>query len=198
MEARDKLLLGDPRKDLDLLDSELLNTAIHESGHAVVAIMASQDPVEKVTIEPRSRALGLMLQVPERDAISLKESQARARLLVLLGGRAAEEAFYGDVTTGASNDMERAHILALQMVSQWGFGRVLGKSGVPDLGRLSPGLRESVEREAVELVNSAYTEALGIVRAKSDLVERMAKALIQRETIDRDEVLALCGQSRDQ
>lgn len=190
--ARDKLLLGDPRRDLDMLDSELRNTAIHESGHAVVAITVSDDPVEKVTIEPRSRALGLMLQVPERDALSLKESQARARLLVLLGGRAAEEVFYGDVTTGASNDMERAHTLALQMVSQWGFGHVLGKSGVPDLARLSPGLRESVEREAVELVNSAYDEALGIVRTKKGLVERVAATLIERETIGRDEVQALC------
>ncbi|MHB1702248.1 MAG: ATP-dependent metallopeptidase FtsH/Yme1/Tma family protein [Acidobacteriaceae bacterium] len=189
--ARDKILLGDPRKDLDMTDDERRNTAIHESGHAVVALVASKDPVEKVTIEPRSRALGLMLQVPERDAVSLKESEARARLLVFLGGRAAEEVFNGDVTTGASNDMERAFEMALRMVSQWGYGEALGKNGVNDLNKLSPGLREAVEREARDLVNTSYDGAIAIVQAHREAILAMADMLMECETIDRKSVLEL-------
>jgi cell division protease FtsH len=189
--ARDKILLGDPRKDLDLIESERRTTAIHESGHAVVALAVSKDPVERVTIEPRSRALGLMLQLPERAAVSFTESEARARLLVLLGGRAAEAVFNGDVTTGASNDMERAHDLALRMVSQWGYGSVLGQNGVSDLNKLSPGLRESVEREAVDLVNSAYKDALALVQSRRDAVERLVERLLVEETIGRETVLEL-------
>ncbi len=191
--ARDKILLGDPRKDLDLIDSERRTTAIHESGHAMVALAVSKDPVEKVTIEPRSRSLGLMLQLPERSAVSFTESEAHARLKVLLGGRAAEEVFHGDVTTGASNDMERAHALALRMVSQWGFGKALGKSGVPDLGKLSPGLREAVEREAVEMVNAAYGETLMLVEQRRSAIERMADRLMVEETIGRETVLELAA-----
>lgn len=191
--ARDKILLGDPRKDLDLIDSERRTTAVHESGHAVVALATSKDPVEKVTIEPRSRALGLMLQLPERESVSFSESEAKARLLVFLGGRAAEEVFFGNVTTGASNDMERAHDLALRMVSQWGFGKALGKSGVPDLNRLSPGLREAVEREAVDLVNTSYDAALAVVREHKAVIARMADDLLEKETIDRQAVESIWG-----
>lgn len=191
--ARDKLLLGDPRKDLDLIESERRTTAIHESGHAVVALAVSKDPVEKVTIEPRSRALGLMLQLPERAAVSFTESEVRARLLVLLGGRAAEQVFFGDVTTGASNDMERAHDLALRMVSQWGFGRVLGKNGVSDLNKLSPGLREAVEREAVDVVNRAYEDALALVNARRVVIECMADRLMVEETLGREAVLEIAA-----
>ena len=189
--ARDKILLGDPRQDLELIESERRTTALHESGHAVVALTVSKDPVEKVTIEPRSRALGLMLQLPERAAVSFTESEARARLLVLLGGRATEDVFNGDVTTGAASDMERAHELALRMVSQWGFGKVLGTNGVSDLGKLSPGLRESVEREAVDLVNTAYGEAVAIVAARRDVIERMAEKLLVEETLDREAVRSI-------
>ncbi len=192
--ARDKLLMGDPRQDLDLLESERRTTAIHESGHAVVALTVSGDPVEKVTIEPRSQALGLMLQVPERDAVSLKESEIRARLQVLLGGRAAEEVFFGDVTTGASNDMERAYQIALSMVAQWGMGESLGRSGVADLNQVSGGTRERIEREAVVIVNRAYDHAREIVLASKDAISRMADKLMEQVTLDKQEVLQLMEQ----
>ena len=189
MAARDKILLGDPRKDLEMTEAELANTAIHEAGHAVVAHLVSKDPVEKVTIEPRSRALGLMLQVPERDAVSLSESEVHAKLKVLMAGRAAEEVFHGDVTTGASNDMERAFSMALRMVSQWGYGNALGRNGVADLSQLSQGLRESVEIEARDVVNAAYDAALLLVRRHRDAIEAVAKSLREQETIDRKEFL---------
>ncbi len=192
--ARDKLLMGDPRQDLDLLESERRTTAIHESGHAVVALTVSGDPVEKVTIEPRSQALGLVLQVPERDAVSLKESEIRARLQVLLGGRAAEEVFFGDVTTGASNDMERAYQIALSMVAQWGMGESLGRSGVADLNQVSGGTRERIEREAVVIVNRAYDHAREIVLASKDAISRMADKLMEQVTLDKQEVLQLMEQ----
>lgn len=187
--ARDKILLGDPRKDLDMTEAELRNTAIHEAGHAVVAHLVSKDPVEKVTIEPRSRALGLMLQVPERDAVSVAESEVHAKLKVLMAGRAAEEVFHGDVTTGASNDMERAFALALRMVSQWGYGQALGRNGVANLAELSPGLREAVEREARDVVNAAYGSALLLVRAHRDAILAVTESLREKETIDRSEFL---------
>jgi cell division protease FtsH len=144
-----------------------------------------------VTIEPRSRALGLMLQVPERDAVSIAESEVHARLRVLMAGRAAEEVFRGDVTTGASNDMERAFDMALRMVSQWGYGNALGKNGVSDLNRLSPGLREAVELEARDVVNAAYADALSIIQHNRDAVQAVADALMKQETIDRSVFLAI-------
>ena len=193
--ARDKILLGDPRKDLDMTDAELHNTAIHEAGHAVVAHLVSKDPVEKVTIEPRSRALGLMLQVPERDAVSVAESEVHAKLLVLMAGRAAEDIFFGDVTTGASNDMERAFALALRMVSQWGYGAALGKNGVPDISHLSPGLRETVEIEARDVVNAAYDQALLLVRDHRDAIEAVTHILHEQETIGRAEFLRAIEQA---
>lgn len=189
MAARDKILLGDPRKDLDMTSEELRNTAIHEAGHAVVAHLVSKDPVEKVTIEPRSRALGLMLQVPERDAVSVAESEVHAKLKVLMAGRAAEEVFHGDVTTGASNDMERAFSMALRMVSQWGYGAALGKNGVANINQLSPGLRESVELEARDVVNLAYDEALRLVMSHRDAVSAVADDLLDKETLDRTDFL---------
>lgn len=189
LSARDKILLGDPRKDLDMTEAELRNTAIHEAGHAVVAHLVSKDPVEKVTIEPRSRALGLMLQVPERDAVSLAESEAHAKIKVLMAGRAAEEVFHGDVTTGASNDMERAFSMALRMVSQWGYGTAMGKNGVANIQQLSPGLREAVEMEARDVVNAAYESALTLVRTHKDAVLAVSASLMQQETIDRAEFL---------
>ncbi len=192
--ARDKLLMGDPRQDLDMLESERHTTAIHESGHAVVALKVSKDPVEKVTIEPRSQALGLVLQVPERDSVSLKESEIRARLQVLLGGRAAEEIFNGDVTTGATNDMERAYQMALAMVAQWGMGESMGVSGVADLNQVSGGTRERIEREAVSVVNEAYARAKEIVESSRDTIERMANALMAKVTLDKHEVLQLMEQ----
>lgn len=191
MAARDKILLGDPRKDLDMTEAEIHNTALHEAGHAVIAHFASKDPVEKVTIEPRARALGLMLQIPQRDAVSISESEIKAKLVVLMAGRAAEEVFNGDVSTGASSDMERAFSLAIQMVSQWGYGKTMGKSAVTDLNQLSPGLRQAVETEAKDIVDQQYRRALDLVMAHRSTVEAVAAALQEQETLDRKSFLSL-------
>ena len=186
--AREKIMLGDPRKDVVMSEEERRNTAYHEAGHAVVALASSRDPVEKVTIQPRSRALGLMLQVPERESYSLKTSEAHAKLMVFMGGRAAEELFMGDVTSGASSDMAKAYEFALNMVSRWGMGKVLGKNGVVSVDSLSQGLREAVEKEARDLVNAAYDKARNVVREHRDVMEHLTAALLERETIDRDEI----------
>jgi cell division protease FtsH len=189
--AREKLLLGDPRKDVHMSEAERRNTAYHEAGHAIVAKAASEDPVEKVTIEPRAQALGVTLQVPERDALSLTTSQAHARLLVLMGGRAAEEIFMHDITSGASSDMARAFDWARSMVSKWGMGKVLGTTGVASLDQLSPGLREAVEREALDLVNASYARALSILLEHHDVTETLTQELLRAESVDRVYVDAL-------
>lgn len=197
LKARDKILLGDPRSDLNLLESEIKTTAYHEAGHAIIALKKTKDPVEKVTIVPHSWALGLMLQIPERESVSYTKEDLMAKMEVLMAGRAAEDIFVGKITTGASNDMERAAELAMSMISRWGFGNTLGLTSIPDLRVLSDITRASLEKEARDLVEQAYSSAKLTLMEHTQLMNKMVEQLLEKETINRDEIYTLWNEYKD-
>lgn len=197
LKARDKILLGDPRSDLNLLESEIKTTAYHEAGHAIIALKKTKDPVEKVTIVPHSWALGLMLQIPERESVSYTKEDLMAKMEVLMAGRAAEDIFVGKITTGASNDMERAAELAMSMISRWGFGNTLGLTSIPDLRVLSDITRASLEKEARDLVEQAYSSAKLTLMEYTHLMNKLVEELLEKETINRDEIYALWSEYKD-
>lgn len=197
LKARDKILLGDPRSDLNLLESEIKTTAYHEAGHAIIALKKTKDPVEKVTIVPHSWALGLMLQIPERESVSYTKEDLMAKMEVLMAGRAAEDIFVGKITTGASNDMERAAESAMSMISRWGFGNTLGLTSIPDLRVLSDITRASLEKEARDLVEQAYSSAKLTLMEHTHLMNKLVEELLEKETINRDEIYALWSEYKD-
>ena len=191
MAARDKMLMGDPDHNMAMTEEERRTTALHESGHAVLAYLFAKDPVERITIIPRNRALGAVLQVPERDWVSLHASTLLGKLMVLMAGRACEEHFLGDVTTGASSDMAKAYELALSMMLRWGFGASLGTVSVDSPERLSPGTREAVERESFELVRQVYRMTLTLVGQHQDFIAKLAEHLLEVEDMQRDDFEAM-------
>ncbi|HET8648598.1 MAG TPA: ATP-dependent zinc metalloprotease FtsH [Gemmatimonadales bacterium] len=203
-EAKDKVMLGVERKSLVLTEDERRLTAYHEAGHAVVAIKTpGSDPVHKVTIVPRGRALGLTASLPEVDRHNYTKEWLVGNLAMFFGGRVAEELVFGPekVTTGAGNDIERATALARRMVTQFGMSDVIGAMAVGDreqeifLGREFAQKREISERtaqmvddEVKRLIDEAYTEARRILTEDRALLDRIAAALLDRETIDRDDL----------
>jgi len=184
-------------------EEERRNTAYHESGHTVVAKVLKDhaDPVHKVTVIPRGRALGVTMQLPEEDRYSYNRTYLLTRIAVLMGGRIAEEIFMDQMTTGASNDFEVATDLAQKMVSKWGMSdkmgpRVYGDSeGEVFLGRdmmshknLSPAVQESVDAEVTRIIDEEYARARKIIEDESDKIEVMAQALLEWETLDADQI----------
>ena len=206
--AKDKVLMGVERRSIVMPEEERKNTAYHESGHTVVAKVLSDltDPVHKVTIIPRGRALGVTMQLPEDDRYSHNRDYLLARIAVLMGGRIAEEVFMNQMTTGASNDFEQATELSQNMVSRWGMSDVLGTRVYGEnqsevfLGRemsahrnVSPDTAEKVEKEVSRIIEQQYHRARQIIEENRDKVEIMAKALLEWETLDAaqvDEVMA--------
>ncbi len=200
--AKDKVIMGAERRSVVMPEEERLNTAYHESGHAVVAkSLDNADPVHKVTIIPRGRALGVTMQLPEEDRYSHNREYLLTQIAILMGGRIAEELFMGQMTTGASNDFERATDLAQKMVSRWGMSDALGPRVYGDnehevfMGRdmathknLSPSTAEKVDAEITRIVNEQYARAKNILEEKRDIVERMTKALMEWETINADQI----------
>ena len=200
--AKDKIIMGAERRSMVMPEEERRNTAYHESGHAIVAkLLPKTDPVHKVTIIPRGRALGVTMQLPEHD----RYSQDRERLLntisVLFGGRIAEELFMNQMTTGASNDFERATEIARRMVTQWGMSDLLGpmvygeNEGEVFLGRsitthknVSEATMQKVDDEIRRIVDEQYALARRLLEENRDKVEAMAKALIEFETLDADQL----------
>jgi len=210
-EAKDKVMLGAERKSLVLSDSERRLTAYHEAGHAVVALKTpGLDPLHKVTIVPRGRALGVTASLPEEDRHSYSKDYLLARLAMLFGGRAAEQLVFGPdkVTTGAGNDIERATQLARRMVTSYGMSDLVGPLAVGDseqevfLGRelvqrreISEKTAELVDAEVKRLVDEAYQRAVNTLQEHRDLLERIAEALLERETLDREDIdLLAAGQ----
>ena len=203
-EAKDKVMLGAERKSLVLSDSERRLTAYHEAGHAVVALKTpGLDPLHKVTIVPRGRALGVTASLPEEDRHSYSKDYLLARLAMLFGGRAAEQLVFGPdkVTTGAGNDIERATQLARRMVTCYGMSDLVGPLAVGDseqevfLGRelvqrreISEKTAELVDAEIKRLVDEAYQRALRTLEENRDLLESIAEALLERETLDREDI----------
>ncbi|KPK20698.1 MAG: cell division protein FtsH [Betaproteobacteria bacterium SG8_41] len=200
--AKDKLIMGAERRSIVMPEHERKNTAYHESGHTVVARMLSKtDPVHKVTIIPRGRALGVTMQLPEQDRYSMDRETILQNIAVLFGGRIAEEIFMGQMTTGASNDFERATDLARNMVTRWGMSDELGpmvygeNDGEVFLGRsvtvhknVSDTTMQKVDAEIRRIVDQQYQLARQLITDKRDKVEAMAMALLEWETLDAEQI----------
>jgi cell division protease FtsH len=200
--AKDKIIMGAERRSMVMPEEERRNTAYHESGHAIVARMLPKtDPVHKVTIIPRGRALGVTMQLPTEDRYSQDRDRLLNMISVLFGGRIAEELFMNQMTTGASNDFERATEIARRMVTQWGMSDELGtmvygeNEGEIFLGRsiqthknVSEATMQKVDAEIRRIVDQQYQVARKILEDNRDKVEAMAKALLELETIDADQI----------
>ena len=202
--AKDKVMMGPERKSMIMTEDEKRNTAYHEGGHALVAAMLPDaDPIHKVTIIPRGRALGVTMQLPQEDKYSHTKEYLDATITVMMGGRIAEEKFLGHMTTGAGNDIERATDLARKMVCEWGmselgpltFGRpeqeiFLGR----DFGRTQDYSQETanqIDAEVKRIVTSAYDRAKKLIEDNQKAMHRIARTLLEKEVLDGDEVLQI-------
>jgi len=201
--AKDKILMGAERRSMVMPEDERKNTAYHESGHTVVAKVLAPltDPVHKVTIIPRGRALGVTMQLPEEDRYSHNRKYLLSTIAVLMGGRIAEEVFMDQMTTGASNDFERATDIARKMVTRWGMSDKLGPRVYGDnesevfLGRdvtthknLSDSTAQMVDEEIQRIIDEQYNRARKIIEDNSEKIEIMAKALLEWETLQADQI----------
>ncbi|HVJ08204.1 MAG TPA: ATP-dependent zinc metalloprotease FtsH [Acidisarcina sp.] len=199
--AKDKVLMGAERKSMLLTDEEKRVTAYHEAGHALVATLRDHaDPLHKVTIIPRGMALGVTMQLPEDDKHTVTKDYLETQLAILMGGRIAEEIFLKQMTTGAGNDIERATELARKMVCEYGMSRLgpltFGKKEEQIfLGReiaqhrdFSEETARQIDAEVKSLVDEAYRAAYGILDSRQDVMHRMAAALLERETLDANEI----------
>lgn len=200
--AKDKIMMGAERKSMVMTEDEKRNTAYHESGHALVAkLMPKSDPVHKVTIIPRGRALGVTMQLPEEDHYAYDKQYLLTRIAILFGGRIAEEVFMHQMTTGASNDFERATQMARDMVTRYGMSDSMGvmvyaeNEGDPFLGRsltrtshISEETMRAVDNEIRRMLEEQYTTARKLIEDNADKVEAMAQALLKWETIDADQI----------
>jgi len=199
-DAKDKIYMGPERKSAVMREEERRNTAYHESGHAVVAkVLPKADPVHKVTIMPRGMALGVTWQLPEFDRVNLYKDRMMEELAILFGGRAAEEVFLHSMSTGASNDFERATKMARDMVTRYGMSDSLGTMVYVDtesesmFGRTSSKTvseltQQKVDSEIRALVDSQYALARSILEQNRDKVEAMVAALLEWETIDAEQI----------
>ncbi|HUP51292.1 MAG TPA: ATP-dependent zinc metalloprotease FtsH [Longimicrobiales bacterium] len=205
--AKDKVMLGTERKSLVLTENERRLTAYHEAGHVVLGLkIPGLDPVHKVTIVPRGRALGITASLPEEDRHSYTKEWLEGQLAMLFGGRVAEEMIFGpnDITTGAGNDIERATTMARRMVTSFGMSEVIGLVAVADneqevfLGReivqrraVSEHTQRIVDEEVKRILDEAHAKAQEVIGQNRDLLESIAQALLERETLDRDQIEAL-------
>jgi len=197
-DAKDKIMMGPERKSAVMREEERRNTAYHESGHAVVAkLLPKADPVHKVTIMPRGWALGLTWQLPEHDRINMYKDKMLEDISILFGGRIAEEIFMHQMSTGASNDFERATKLARAMVSRYGMSESLGTMVYEDTdqeqmyGRGKPvaeATQQKVDAEIRRILDQQYALSRRLLEENSDKVEAMTKWLLEWETIDADQV----------
>jgi cell division protease FtsH len=201
-EAKDKVLMGTERRSMIISDSEKKTTAYHEAGHTLVAKMIpGADPIHKVTIIPRGRALGLTQQLPIDEKHTYPKGYLSDRLAILLGGRVAEELVFDTLTTGAGNDIERGTEMARKMVCEWGMSEEMGpltfgkKEEQIFLGReisqhrdYSESTAIKIDNEVKKLVMDAYAVATGIVSENLDALHRLASALLEHEVLDGVEI----------
>jgi len=205
--ARDKVLMGAERKSLVISDEEKKNTAYHESGHALIArLLPGSDPIHKVTIIPRGRALGLTQQLPVDEKHTYPKKFLLTNITILLGGRAAEELILDDFTTGAGNDIERATSLARKMVCEWGMSSVMGppsyggKEEQIFLGRefathkdYSEETAKRIDGEISTIVNGCYDHAKKILLENMETLNRLANELLEKEVLNTAELDAIIG-----
>jgi cell division protease FtsH len=203
-DAKDKVMMGAERRTLVMSDDEKRLTAYHEAGHAILAFnVKATDPVHKATIIPRGRALGMVMQLPERDKLSMSYEQMTSRLAIMMGGRVAEEQIFGPekVTSGAASDIEQATRLARMMVTRWGFSSELGTVAYGEnqdevfLGmsvsrqqNISEATAQKIDAEVRRLVEEGYSEATAILSDKRDDLETLAQGLLEYETLSGDEI----------
>ena len=209
--AKDKVLMGVERKSMVISDEEKRNTAYHESGHALVAkLLPGTDPIHKVTIIPRGRALGLTQQLPEDEKHTYPKRYLLNNIAILLGGRAAEELILKDFTTGAGNDIERATNLARKMVCEWGMSETMGplaygkKEEQIFLGRefathkdYSEDTAKRIDQEVTKLVSSSYERAKQLLIDHMDLLNKIASELLEKEVLNTAELDAIVGVSSE-
>jgi cell division protease FtsH len=201
-EAKDKIFMGAERKSMVITVEDKRKTAYHESVHAIIgSALPGCDPVHKVTVIPRGRALGVTWAMPETDRYSLYRDQMLSQICMLFGGRVAEELFVGDVSTGASNDFERATHIAREMVTRYGMSEALGpmvygeNDGEVFVGRsitthknLSDATMQKVDQEIRLIIDEQYARARQILNDNREKVEIMTNALLEWETIDSDQI----------
>jgi len=204
-EAVERVIAGPERRSRLITEEERQIVAYHEAGHAVVMqMLPNSDPVHKITIVSRGMALGYTMPLPDEDHLLYSRDKFRDELAGLLGGRVAEEEVFGDITTGASNDLERVTKLARAMVTQYGMSDVLGpqtfgeKEELIFLGReigeqrnYSEEIAEEIDREVRKLVHEAYQRARTIIRESRAKLDELARRLIDHETVDANEFLAI-------
>ncbi len=200
--AKDKVLMGRERRSLILSEEEKRITAYHEGGHALAArLLPGSDPVHKVTIIPRGRALGVTMQLPEEDRHGYSRTFLRNNLVVLLGGRVAEEVIFDDITTGASNDIERVTRMARKMVCEWGMSEAVGTLAIGETGEevfigrewvqnknFSEDTARLVDSEVKRIVEEAHSRCRKLLEDNLDALHRIAQALLDRETITGDDL----------
>jgi cell division protease FtsH len=200
--AKDKVLMGTERRSLIISDKEKRTTAVHEAGHALVAkVLPNADPLHKVTIIPRGRALGLTQQLPEEDRLNINQEFALNQIAILMGGRVAEELTFGQKTTGAGNDIEQATNMARAMVCEWGMSERMGplafgkKEGEVFLGRdmastqtYSEQTAREIDSEVRRIVNEQYERARKILLERREGLDKIAEALLEYETLDLADV----------
>jgi cell division protease FtsH len=203
--ARDKVMMGAERRSMIMTDEEKKNTAYHEAGHALMGcLLAKADPVHKVTIVPRGPALGLTSFLPREEMHTHDREYLRERIMVAMGGRAAEDLVFGEITTGASNDIQQATRIAWNMVTQWGMSDAIGPihlSGGDEqfvLGRdigvervYGEDTAEIVDQEVQRIVRSNYEQAKSLLATHIDKLHQLAKRLLEVETVEGDELRAL-------
>ncbi len=205
--ARDKIMMGAERRSMVMSEKDKINTAYHEAGHAIVGyLMPEHDPIHKVTIIPRGRALGVTMYLPEEDKYSSSRLAIKSSLCSLFGGRIAEELIGGSdaVTTGASNDIERATQLARNMVTKWGLSELgpihYGEERDDTTGsaklNYSPETSDLIDKEARKILDECYEDARKILDENIDILHAMKDALMEYETIDSEQVADLMARKK--
>jgi len=206
-------MMGAERRSMIISDEEKRNTAYHEAGHALVAkLLPGADPIHKVTIIPRGRALGVTQQLPTEDRHTMSRSYALKRIAVMMGGRAAEKVIFDELTTGAGNDIEVASDLARRMVCEWGMSDVIGPlsfsenrsnpfqgngSGGGAARPYSEAVAQEIDAEVRTMVTTQYAFAEQLLRDNLPLLELMSEALLEFEALDSEEIMMLVDDRTD-
>jgi len=205
-DALERIVLGAERQIM-LSEEDRRRTAYHEGGHAIVGMLTpGADPVRKVSIIPRGTALGVTFSAPDSDRFNYLEPEVVARIKVALGGRAAEEIVYGELSTGAESDIEQLTGLARRMVGRWGMSSAVGPVAVvprdgsgsyfPGAAEVSPETQRLLDDEVRRIVNEAHEEVLALLRENRERLDSLATALLEHETLDEDDAYAAAGVSR--
>lgn len=191
-EARDKIMMGPQRISMKMTPDDKKTTAYHEAGHAIIADLLEVDPVHKVTIIPRGQAMGLTQTMPEENQLSISEEKAKKMIAMLMGGRAAEEIVFGHLTTGASNDIERASMIARKMVTEWGMsplGNINYTSNPQKIySDVSEETKKTIDDTISKIISDQYTRTIQTLKDNREMLVELSEKLIEKETLDAKEI----------